>query len=66
MKQAVDAGLMEKSALAVPYQNLAAMQRSLGDDKAATEFERLAESVVAKQNVKHSVARKSTTEATKR
>ncbi len=66
MKEAVEAGLLKKSALAVPYQNLAAMRRSLGDDKAATEFERLADSVAATKATRHSTARKSTKAATKR
>ncbi|MBN1908491.1 MAG: hypothetical protein JW818_02020 [Pirellulales bacterium] len=42
MKQAVESGTMAKSALTVPYENLAAMQRQLGKDDTARTFERLA------------------------
>ncbi len=58
MKEAVEAGLLKKSSLAVPYQNLAAMQRNLGDGKAADEFERLAKSVASSRTAKNSAARK--------
>lgn len=47
MKQAVAEGLMRESSLAVPYQNLAAMQRHLGNGKAAEQFERMAENASA-------------------
>ncbi len=66
MKEAVEAGLLKKSALAVPYQNLAAMQRSLGNGEAAYEFERLAKSVAAARTANRSPARKNIKKAVKR
>ena len=43
MKQAVEGHGMAKSALSVPYDNLAAMQRFLGQEEAANEFQKLAD-----------------------
>ena len=43
MKQAVEGHGMAKSALSVPYDNLAAMQRFLGQEEAADEFQKLAD-----------------------
>ncbi len=42
MEQAVDEGLLPKSALAIPYGNLASMYTELGDPRRATEFAKLA------------------------
>ena len=58
MKEAVEVRLLRKSALAVPYQNLAAMHHSLGNGEAAYEFARLAKSVAARRTAKRSTARK--------
>ena len=38
MEQAVEEGTLGKSALAVPYANLASMYAELGDPQRATEF----------------------------
>ncbi|MBN1590671.1 MAG: hypothetical protein JW888_14250 [Pirellulales bacterium] len=43
LKRVVSGGAMPKSVLAVPYENLAAMQRHLGRDKEATEMQKLAD-----------------------
>lgn len=43
MKQAVEGHGMTKSALSVPYDNLAAMQRFLGQEEAANESQKLAD-----------------------
>jgi tetratricopeptide (TPR) repeat protein len=42
MEQAVEDGVMEKSALAIPYANLASMYTDLGDQQRAAEFATLA------------------------
>lgn len=42
MVQAVNDGIMEETALVVPYHNLSRMHRSLGDEDAAQNFEQLA------------------------
>ncbi len=42
MKQAVSSGAMASSTLGVPYENLAAMHRHLGNDAEAKEMEKLA------------------------
>ena len=52
MKEAVEKDILKKSALAVPYQNLAAMQRHLGNGKSAEQFEQMAENVKASQKAK--------------
>ncbi|MBN2474650.1 MAG: tetratricopeptide repeat protein [Pirellulales bacterium] len=49
MEQAVKQGALDQAALAVPYKNLAAMHRQLGQDVPADRFEELAEK--AKQTV---------------
>ncbi len=66
MKEAVEVRLLKKSALAVPYQNLAAMQHSLGNGEAAYEFERLAKSVAVARTAKHSTPRKNIKKTVKR
>lgn len=43
MEQAVEQGTLPETALAVPYNNLAAMHRQLGDETKAADFSRLAE-----------------------
>lgn len=43
MQQGVEEGLLAKSALAVPYGNLASMHAELGDKQLAAEFAELAE-----------------------
>ncbi len=43
MEKAVDEGVLEATALQVPYNNLATMHRFLGDDTAADKFTELAE-----------------------
>ncbi|MBN2023016.1 MAG: hypothetical protein JW809_09490 [Pirellulales bacterium] len=47
IKQAVQVGALPRSALAVPYENLAAMQRYLGRPEAAASFQRLADEATA-------------------
>ena len=42
MKQAVQQGLLQESALTVPYNNLSSMHRQMGQEEQAREFERLA------------------------
>jgi tetratricopeptide (TPR) repeat protein len=42
MEQAVDKGMLEKSALSVPYNNLAAMHRKLGSTDKADRFQEMA------------------------
>jgi tetratricopeptide (TPR) repeat protein len=42
IKQAIDDGVMKKAALSVPYSNLAAMHRELGDKEKADGFAQLA------------------------
>jgi tetratricopeptide (TPR) repeat protein len=41
MEQAIDEGLLEKSALSVPYGNMASMHAELGDKRLAAEFAEL-------------------------
>lgn len=45
MEKAVDEGLMEKTALVVPYGNLASMHHEMGDTQHAEEFAELAENL---------------------
>jgi tetratricopeptide (TPR) repeat protein len=45
IKQAVDDGVMKKIALSVPYSNLSAMHRELGDEEKAEGFAQLAKSL---------------------
>ena len=45
MEQAVKQGTLDRSALAVPYGNLAAMHRKLGADDQADHFQELASRV---------------------
>ncbi len=45
MKKAIDEGILEPSALAVPYNNLSAMHGLLGEDDQATEFQEMAERI---------------------
>ncbi|MBN2294265.1 MAG: hypothetical protein JXM70_17690, partial [Pirellulales bacterium] len=66
MKEAVENGILKKSSLAVPYQNLAAMQRSMGDGKAADEYEQQAKSVSTNQTTQNSTARKAAKKVVKR
>ena len=42
MEHAADEGLLEKSALAIPYGNLASMHEQLGDGPEAKKFSELA------------------------
>ncbi len=42
MEQAVKQGTLNRSALAVPYSNLASMQRKLGDKDQAKHFQEMA------------------------
>ncbi len=42
MKKAIEEGILEASALAVPYNNLSAMHRQLGQVDQATEFQKMA------------------------
>lgn len=42
MVQAVNDGILEETALVVPYHNLSRMHRSLGDEESAQNFEQLA------------------------
>jgi tetratricopeptide (TPR) repeat protein/HAMP domain-containing protein len=57
MKKAVTAGVMKKPALSVPYQNLAAMQRHLGNGKSAEQFEQMAKSVMVPKDSKKMIKR---------
>lgn len=43
IKQAVESGAMDRAALTVPYENLAAMQRHLGEEESAGNLEGLAD-----------------------
>jgi hypothetical protein len=52
VKQAVDDGVMKRSALAVPYSNLAAMHRELGDRAKAEGFARLAKGLETAANTR--------------
>ena len=52
MKEAVAKGILKKSALSVPYQNLAAMQRHLGNGESAEKFEQMAKGVKASPKAK--------------
>jgi tetratricopeptide (TPR) repeat protein len=47
MEQAVSEGILDKQALAVPYSNLAAMHRFLGEEDKALGFSRLADRMKA-------------------
>ncbi len=47
MQQAVKQGSLDESALAIPYSNLASMQRQLGHDEEADRFENMAEKIDA-------------------
>lgn len=47
MDQAVDEGLLERSALLVPYANLAQMHELLGDDEEAKRYQEMAASLKA-------------------
>jgi hypothetical protein len=42
MQTAVEAGSLQPEALAIPYSNLAAMHRQLGDDAAGKKFAEMA------------------------
>ncbi|MEO1495958.1 MAG: hypothetical protein AAFV43_02285 [Planctomycetota bacterium] len=44
MQQAIDAGVLDRPAIAVPYKNLASMHRALGESDKATQYTRLARS----------------------
>jgi len=50
MQHAVDAGQLDESALGVPYGNLAAMHRSLGNDGQAENFSELAQRAIQDNN----------------
>jgi len=54
MKQAVQAGVLRPTALAVPYENLAAMQRHLGRPEAARDYQKLANEASAMRAARHS------------
>ncbi len=49
MEQAVEHGLMPEAALAVPYGNLAAMQKALGNDAASEDYSKKAAAISDKQ-----------------
>ena len=44
MQQAIDAVVLDRPAIAVPYKNLASMHRALGESDKATQYTRLARS----------------------
>ncbi len=49
MEQAVEHGLMPEAALAVPYGNLAAMQKALGNDAVSEDYSKKAAAISDKQ-----------------
>jgi tetratricopeptide (TPR) repeat protein len=53
MKKSVEGQGMKKSALTVPYENLAAMQRHLGKKETAAEFQKLADDARGPKSVQN-------------